>query len=154
MNAPTYPAKRDITPLAVVAPIIFDNHSGLPGTETMFSVVADAMDGQASLGLATLVRLMSSRPAQLYGLGHRKGDLQPGMDADIIVYTQQAQRIDEACLHSNAGWSPYHGRCVRGSVTHTISRGELVWSEGTLRGAAGRGEWLRAFPDGRRTSGG
>jgi allantoinase len=132
---------------------IFDNHSGLPGTETMFGVVADAMDGHAALDLATLVRLMSSRPAQLYGLDHRKGDLQPGMDADIIVYTQQPQRIDEGRLHSNAGWSPYHDRCLRGSVTHTISRGELVWSDGTLRGTAGRGTWLRAFPEQRTSDG-
>ena len=42
MNAPTYPAKRDITPLAVVAPIIFDNQSRFP-VESCGSGKIDAM---------------------------------------------------------------------------------------------------------------
>ena len=36
-----------------------------------------------------LVRLLCKGPSELIGLNHKKGDLLPGMDADIIVWSPQ-----------------------------------------------------------------
>lgn len=122
---------------------VLDNHSGLPGTETLFTIVADALCRRGNLDLQILTELMARTPARIYGLADRKGDLWPGMDADIAIFDANAsQVIDERSLHSNAGWSPYHGRQVIGAVTHTISRGELVWAGGSLQAEPGRGRWV------------
>jgi allantoinase len=127
---------------------ILENHSGLPGTETLLAVTADAARSHPRVALRRIVEAMSAVPARIYGLAHRKGDLCPGMDADVVVYDANlAASVDEARLHSNAGWSPYHGRALCGGVVQTYSRGEVVWADGSIRGAEGRGQWLPAIHD-------
>ena len=56
--------------------------------------------------------------------------------------------LDEADLHSNAGWSPYHAMRLPGRVVLTVSRGEVIW-DGTrpFRAAAGAGHRCRASRD-------
>lgn len=122
---------------------IFDNHSGAPGVETLLSLVASEALHRRGMPISSLVQLMSLRPAELFGLAHRKGDLRPGLDADVVVFDPSASwTLDERALHSNAGWSPYHGRGVRGAVTLTVARGEVVWDGRTVRSRPGRGRFV------------
>lgn len=123
---------------------ILDNHSGAPGVETLAAVTL----GQAlARGEDVFIRAMEGltlNPARRYGLDARKGSLEVGKDADIAVFSADVEAvIDETRLHSNAGWSPYDGLRPGGRITHTIARGELVWSvDGGLTAAAGRGAVL------------
>jgi dihydropyrimidinase len=39
-------------------------------------------------------------------------------------------------------YTPYEGRKVTGWPVITISRGEVVWRDGEVRGGAGRGQFL------------
>lgn len=121
-------------------PDIFDNHSGAPGVETLVTVLADRLF-QLGGTVHDLVRLISTRPAKLFGLAHRKGSLEVGMDADVVAYDPSASfTVDESELHSNAGWSPYHNMTFGGRVVLTVARGEVVWDGASLHGAAGRGQ--------------
>lgn len=121
-------------------PNIFDNSSGAPGVETLLPVVASEGLHRRGVSIESLVRATSWRPAAIFGLGHRKGDLRPGLDADIAVFDPSAEwTLDEANQHSNAGWSPYHGRALRGRVTMTISRGEVVYDGKQVTSVPGRG---------------
>ncbi|WP_235866197.1 dihydroorotase [Serinibacter arcticus] len=123
---------------------IFDNHSGAPGVETIAAVTL----GQAlARGLDVFTRALEAltvAPARRYGLERRKGSLEVGKDADIAVFTPDPDvAIDETRLHSNAGWSPYDGLRPGGRITHTLARGELVWSTTAgVTAAAGRGTVL------------
>lgn len=125
---------------------ILDNHSGVPGVETLVAVTlgrAITRDpGLASFG--RIVDSLTSTPAQRFGLDDRKGSIAVGMDADIMVFSPASDApIDGSALHSNAGWSPYDGISPGGRVTHTFSRGEHVWDAGRgLSGTAGRGRIL------------
>ncbi len=124
---------------------IFDNHSGAPGVETLFPLVASEALNRRDVAIGSLVRMMSRRPAELFGLAHRKGDLRPGLDADVVVFDPDARwTVDERELHSNAGWSPYQGRDVRGAVTLTVARGEVVWDGTTVLSSPGRGRFVGA----------
>lgn len=38
------------------------------------------------ISINTFVSLVSARPAEIFGLGHRKGKLLPGYDADIVIW--------------------------------------------------------------------
>lgn len=119
---------------------IFENHSGAPGLETLVPLVADAALHARGMTVEALARMLSRRPAELFGLDHRKGDLRPGLDGDLTVVDPEARwTIDESLLHSNAGWSPYHGRRGRGKVVLTVSRGEVVWDGEQVLGRPGRG---------------
>ena len=120
-------------------PVILDNHSGAPGTETLVSVLAG---GLASRGASpsALARLLGAAPARIFGISHLKGSLSPGLDGDVMVFDPAKPfTLDEADLHSNAGWSPYHGMALPGRVVLTISRGEVVWDGSRLCASPGRG---------------
>jgi allantoinase len=122
------------------AEVIFDNHSGAPGVETLFPIVAGELLSNRGGTVADVVRLTASTPARLFGLDHCKGALRPGMDADVVAFDPSGTAIvDETALHSNAGWSPYHGRPVHGTVLLTMSRGEVVWDGSQIPVAPGRG---------------
>lgn len=121
-------------------PNIFDNASGAPGVETLFPVTAAVGMAERGLGVESLVRASSWRPAELFGIDHRKGDLRAGLDGDVVIFDPDAEwQVDEVTMQSNAGWSPFHGRKLRGRVTHTISRGETIYQDGRLSSGAGRG---------------
>lgn len=62
----------------------------LPATYTALKSAPGGVD------LVHLAQLLSTAPAQLAGLGHRKGKLAPGMDADIMVSMQA--RCAESCI--------------------------------------------------------
>jgi allantoinase len=122
---------------------VFDNHSGAPGVETLLPLVAGEALHRRDVPISSLVRLLSRRPAEVFGLAHRKGDLRPGLDADVVVFDpHRSWTLDERELHSNAGWSPYHGRHIRGAVTLTVARGEVVWDGRTVLSRPGRGRFV------------
>lgn len=107
---------------------IFANHSGAPGVETILPVAFSAALVRGAEAVATVVDGLTATPARRFGLGTRKGRLEPGFDADIAVFDPAgAPTVDEAALHSNAGWSPYHGRQLGGRVSLTVLRGRVVW---------------------------
>jgi allantoinase len=120
---------------------IFANHSGVPGVETIVPVVLSAALGRGQACLDAAIDAMTTTPAKRFGLASRKGELAPGADADIVVFDPSASNVvDEARMHSNAGWSPYHGMSLKGRVSMTFSRGRLVWDGTTVVAKPGSGE--------------
>jgi allantoinase len=78
--------------------------------------------------LADLARWLSANPAKLAGLAHRKGQLNVGYDADLVVVAADATfTVTEALLHHRHKVSPYLGRELVGVVTHTFLAGEEVF---------------------------
>ncbi|MGE0238489.1 MAG: dihydroorotase family protein [Parvibaculaceae bacterium] len=104
---------------------------GYPGVETSLALAIDAMIAK-KLSLASLVKVCAENPARILGLQH-KGALLPGHDADInIVDPNGDWVVDEGKLHSKAGWSPFHGRRLKGRIAKTFLRGRLVAERGEL----------------------
>jgi imidazolonepropionase-like amidohydrolase len=46
---------------------------------------APAMLGEVGIGQAEVLRMLTSEAAEVIGLGHRKGRIAPGFDADILA---------------------------------------------------------------------
>jgi dihydropyrimidinase len=102
------------------------------------------------LSLPHLVELLSANPARLWGLWPCKGVLQPGADADIVVYDPSPMgTISADDLHHLAGYTPYRGFDVQGRVRTTISRGEIVYRQGGFGARKGRGQFVKRGPFGR-----
>ncbi len=125
---------------------ILDNHSGVPGVETLVAAALGAAIRRSPdlSTLETVVDSLTIAPAKRFGLDRRKGSLDAGKDADIMIFSPDAKvAVDGKALHSNAGWSPYDGMALGGSVTTTISRGQIVWtSDAGIQAPAGRGRLL------------
>lgn len=120
---------------------------GLPGLETLLPLMLTYGVTEGRLSLPYLTELLSANPARIWGLWPRKGVLQPGSDADVVVYDPAPEgKILAEELHHLAGYTPYEGRDVRGCVKVTVSRGEIVYREGRFTGGRGRGVFLKRRP--------
>ena len=120
---------------------------GIPGTETLLPLLHTFGCATGRLGLGDLVRLTSAGPARVFGLWPRKGRVEPGADADLVLF-DPAERwtLADAELHGAAGFSPFSGLDLAGRVRSTISRGEVVYRDGAVVGAAGRGRFVERTP--------
>ncbi|MBC7446531.1 MAG: allantoinase AllB [Hymenobacteraceae bacterium] len=90
--------------------------------------------------LADVARWLSAAPARLAGLDSRKGRIEKGFDADLVVFDPEATfTVDAATLFHRHPVSPYHGRELRGVVERTLLAGETVYARpavvATNRGA-------------------
>ena len=86
---------------------IFDNKSGLPGVDTLVSLLFHEGVIQRGLTIHRFADLLSTAAAKRFGLYPRKGALQIGADADItIIDPNQHWTIDGTQTHSVAGTSP------------------------------------------------
>ena len=117
---------------------------GLPGLETLLPLMYTHGVVGRDLTISRLSDLLSAGPAQVWGLWPRKGVLQAGSDADIVVYDPEPKgEVHAETLHHLAGYSPYEGMALRGRVKTTISRGEIIFHEGRIVGRRGRGKFVR-----------
>jgi dihydroorotase len=125
--------------------------AGLPGIETLVPVLVDATL-RGRLTPQRLAWVLSEGTARLLGLHPRKGAIEPGSDADFTLVDPRANTlVDRAQLHSKQPQTAWHGRELRGAVTHTILRGEVVMRHGELVGPA-RGRLIRAVRPAARVS--
>ncbi len=111
---------------------------GLPGVETLLPLMFTTF--QERIELPRLVQLLSENPARLFGLYPRKGAIQPGSDADLVIYDPEP-RVPVAieALHYQAGYNPYEGLMMHGQVRTVLSRGEVIVTDGRCTAQAGRG---------------
>jgi len=116
---------------------------GLPGLETLLSLMYTYGVAEGRLTLPQLVALLSANPARVWGMWPRKGVLLPGSDADLVIYDPEPESaISAARLHHLAGYTPYEGMRVRGRVRATISRGQAIYRGGQFTGRKGRGRFV------------
>ena len=64
--------------------------------------------------------LLSTEPAKAFGMYPRKGALEAGSDADIVVWDPEAEAVLTAAdMNMLAGYSPWEGMAVHGlSLIH------------------------------------
>jgi dihydropyrimidinase len=95
------------------------------------------------------VALTSANAARAFNLWPRKGSLEVGADADVIVLDPARTKVLSArTQHQRTDFSVWEGREVRGVVVHTFARGRHVWEDGDLRAEPGAGRYLPRAPFG------
>lgn len=95
------------------------------------------------MSLTDYVRATSAAAAWAFNIYPRKGRVAPGSDADVAVIDPEGTTVASAKTHhSNIDTNVYEGRRMRGRVTHTISRGRVVWAEGVLDVKPGTGRFV------------
>ncbi|WP_161881015.1 allantoinase AllB [Deinococcus alpinitundrae] len=90
-----------------------------------------------------VARHACQNPARIAGLSSRKGAIQVGLDADLVLVDPQAVwTLQESALKSRHPWSPFIGRELVGKVERAWLRGRALYADGAVLDNV-RGEWLR-----------
>lgn len=117
-------------------------HFGLPGVQTTLAMLLNAVHA-GLLTLERVVQLVSETPARIYRLWPRKGNLQPGTDADIVLVDMaRVDTLTNEMMLSKAGWTPYDGLRVQGFPVATYVRGNLVARDGKVMARPTTGRFL------------
>ena len=121
--------------------------NGAPGIETLLALVYGHGVARGRLTVERMVEVLSTTPAQLFGMPN-KGAIEPGKDADIVLFDPQERRtIAQSELHHTSDFTPYEGIATSGLVRSTIVRGEFVVRDGRFVGRRGFGQFLeRTLP--------
>lgn len=95
------------------------------------------------LSLEQLVALTSANAARLFGLYPRKGALEVGSDADLVILDLDRDvRVTLEALNTVSDFSPYEGYAARGWARTTVAGGEIVYDGGDVVATAPRGRYL------------
>ena len=113
-----------------------------PGIETLLAMAWDGGVAAGRISAERLVDVLSTTPARLFGL-RRKGAIEVGRDADLVLFDPAARRTMRAAdLHHTSDYTPYEGREVRGAVRSTLVRGAFVVRDGAFVGTRGHGRFV------------
>ncbi|HEV7860051.1 MAG TPA: allantoinase AllB [Pyrinomonadaceae bacterium] len=90
--------------------------------------------------LNRLVQWLANAPATLVGLQHRKGAIQEGHDADIIIWNpSKTFTVEPQMIQHRHKLTPYLGQELSGVVEQTFLRGEKIYDRGHfVSGPTGR----------------
>jgi dihydropyrimidinase len=118
---------------------------GVPGTEEMLQIVYTDGVEKGLIDITRLVSLLSTEPAKAFGLYPLKGSLEPGTDADILIFDSAKESVlRNDNRHTVAGYTPYDGMKVKGRAETVILRGEIILENNEFLGKRGAGRFIPA----------
>jgi len=124
-------------------PNMLQNASGVPGLEVLYALLLKGLL-ERNLSPSFAARLLAANPARLFRLGHIKGALEIGRDADIVVMGHRPGAYDPAASgHNIVGWSPYEGLNLPYRPLATFLRGRLAFDGKDVLAAPGQGAFVR-----------
>ena len=120
---------------------------GVADLDTLLPMLFSEGVKKGRISLHRFVEVTSTNAARLFGLFPQKGTIAVGSDADIAVWDPNEMRVvDSQRTQTNSDFSPYEGWEVVGWPVATISRGEVVYRDGAIVGAAGHGRFVERGP--------
>ena len=123
---------------------LWSARAGITGGSAMIlPVLLSEGVGRGRLSIQRLVELTSANAARLFGLYPRKGALDVGSDADLVIVDLDREvKVDLAMLNSVVDFTPYEGWVARGWADTTIAGGQVVYERGEVVADRPRGRYL------------
>ena len=116
---------------------------GTAGIEHRLALLYTHGVGSGRLGLRQFVDLVSTRPAQLFGLFPRKGVIRVGSDADLVIWDPEATgTISATTHHHRCDRSIYEGFELRGLPSAVVAAGRVQYRENSLEVERGAGRFV------------
>jgi len=121
--------------------------NGVPGIENRMQLMYEGGVVAGRFDMCRFIELVATAPAKLFGLFPKKGTIDIGSDADIVIWDpNRTESISARTHHMRVDYNLYEGMVVHGSPSMVISRGEVIIEDGRLLGKVGRGSFLVRQP--------
>jgi dihydropyrimidinase len=115
---------------------------GAPGIEERLTVLFGGMRDRG-FSLNKFVDVTATAPAKLFGLYPRKGTIEVGSDADIVIINPDKQwTIEAADGHGRCDYSLFEGHQATCKISKVFLRGRLIVDGNQWLGKDGYGEYL------------
>lgn len=106
---------------------------GMPGVETRGELIYTYGVAEGRITKEQMAKYLSENPAKLYGAYPRKGVLNVGSDADIVVYDPQGEKtITAKDQLVNVDYAPFEGFRIAGGIEKVFLRGRLSVENGKV----------------------
>jgi dihydropyrimidinase len=117
--------------------------NGTAGIEDRLSVLWHHGVRGGHLTPEEFVAVTSTNTAKIFNIFPRKGAVQVGADADLVVWDPNASRtISAKTHHQNVDFNVFEAMSVTGLARTTIANGKIVWHDGDLRAVRGAGRYV------------
>ncbi|GBC69930.1 L-hydantoinase [archaeon HR01] len=116
---------------------------GVPGVGTLLPIILSEGVNKGRITLEKVAEICSRNAAKIFGIYPKKGTIQVGSDADLVLVDMNRETVLRAeKLYSKCGWTPYEGMKVKGVPVMTIVRGRKVVEEGAIVEKLGVGKYI------------
>jgi dihydropyrimidinase len=121
--------------------------NGIPSLEDRINVLYTYGVKTGKIDLHTFVNCASTQAAKTFDLFPRKGTIQLGADADLVVFDPNYRgKISAKTHHINVDYSVFEGWKIEGRPSVVTVRGQVAVRDGKFTGKIGRGKFLQRKP--------
>jgi dihydropyrimidinase len=121
--------------------------NGIPSLENRVDLYFTHGVKRGRIDLQQFVATASTNAAKIFGLFPRKGAIQLGSDADLVVYDPNYRGTISAQTHKmNLDYNSFEGFEVEGRAHAVTVRGKVAARDGEFTGEFGRGRFLQREP--------
>ncbi|MEK7092245.1 MAG: hypothetical protein AAB907_01320, partial [Patescibacteria group bacterium] len=104
---------------------------GVPGLETTLALLLNAY-AEKKITIRDIIRLTHDGPARILGISYDSTTY-------IEIDTTKQYVIQNKNLFTKCGWTPFHGKKVKGKVTKVVIRGKKVFENNKVLAKKGAG---------------
>lgn len=117
--------------------------NGTGGLENRMPVLWSAGVNSGRLTPCEFVAVTSTNSAKIINAYPRKGAIEVGSDADLVVWDPEAKMVVRAKKQvSVIDYNVFEGFRLRGLPKHTVLGGKLAYDRGRLLARRGQGKWV------------
>lgn len=118
--------------------------NGIPAIEDRVTLLWTHGVKTGRLSIEQFVAVASTNAARIFGLWPRKGVIQPGADADLVIWNPDERGTIAANRQTQAvDYNAFEGMAIEGRPAVVTVRGQVAARDGTFCGTIGRGRFLR-----------
>ncbi|WP_297280644.1 dihydropyrimidinase [uncultured Anaerococcus sp.] len=114
---------------------------GIPGVEERMEVIL-TQGLKRGISLVRISDLLSKNPAEIFGLGYKKGSIEIGKDADIAIFDKDSYAISQANRHSACDYTTYEGFVSDYKLNTLISKGRILLDQDGYYAKEGMGKFI------------
>jgi len=121
--------------------------NGIPSLEDRINLLYTYGVKRGRIDLHQFVGAAGAQAAKIFGLFPRKGTIQPGSDADLVIYDPKYRgRISAKTQQMNVDYNAFEGMKIEGRPHIVTLRGQIAARDGKFTGHPARGQFLQREP--------